>query len=115
VISNFENVVVSAWWSSDIPMLAESSKDVVDTWPKCTRPVADGGGGSERIVKAGGWAAAVDEHAFRGATTGLEAFGVGALGGAAAGGSPAGEPIFCPSCCDDAVGEGVGPAPGVRL
>jgi hypothetical protein len=76
-------------------MWAESSKDVVDTWPKCIGSVGDGGGGSDRIVTAGGWAAAVDEHA---------------LGGAALG-----EPIFCPVCCEGAVGERAGPGPGVRL
>src|SRR5215470_15568810 len=91
---------------------AESSKDVADTWPKCTRPVAEGGGGSDRIVTAGGWAAAVDEHAFGRATVGLRLFGLGALGGVTAGGVVAGEPISCPG---DAVGERAGPGPGVRL
>src|SRR5689334_21151506 len=83
-------------------MWAESSKDVVDTWPKCIGSVGDGGG-TDRIVKAGGWAAAVDEHAVGGAAFGGAAFGGAALGG----------PIFGPVCCEGAVGERAGPGPGV--
>jgi hypothetical protein len=82
---------------------AESSKDVIDTWPKYTWSAA-GGGGSDTIVETGGWGAA-DEHALGGPT-----FGVEALGGAAFG-----EPIFCPVCCENAVGERTGPEPDVGL
>src|SRR5690348_8394142 len=94
---------------------APSSKDVADTWPKCTGPVADGGGGSDRVVEAGGCAAAVDEHAFGLGAFGLGAFGLGAFGLGAFGGEAGGEPIFGPACGASAAGERAGPGPGARL
>ena len=69
---------------------AESSKDVIDTWPKCIWSAA-GGAGSDTIVETGGWGAA-DEHALGGPTFGVEALGGGVFGGAALGGAAFGGP-----------------------
>jgi hypothetical protein len=77
----------------------------MDTWPKCTRSAADGGGGSDHFVWAGGWAAGVGEQAF-----GVGPFGSGALGGGAFGGGALGGASFG----EEGAGERDGPEPGSR-